>query len=118
MNSPELAAFIYPQVITVSRRWPDQNESIFILPCLEENMEGNLLLEIEVGENCLYDSVPRLKQLWRGGILACECQSGRKKAGGRNKEVYTVHDHTHSLQVLFCLLYGLQIVLQFIFYRN
>ena len=53
MNSPELAAFIYPQVITVPRRWPGQNESIFILPCLEENMEGNLLLEIEVGENCL-----------------------------------------------------------------
>ena len=40
-----------------------------------------------------------------------------KRAGGRNK-VHTVHDHTHSLQVLFCLLYGLQIVLQFIFYRN
>lgn len=45
-------------------------------------------------------------------------REGEKVRGRNRKEVYTVHDHTHSLQVLFCLLYGLQMVLQFVFYRN
>lgn len=70
-------------------------------------MESNLLVEMEVGENCLQDPVPNLEQLWKGGTLARECK-GRRKRKRQKQEggLHSTRPHTFTSSFILPLVWS------------